>query len=1070
MKPAEPDRGGERRSPVAESRVGVRWLVGVWSVACLLIAGALGLGQSELLTALERSRAERQALSEDLARIEREQATRRQRDSARLEAARARHEALVERLRDQPSASLRERAAALSRTLLPSATRPRSPDRTAVEEALDGLLTAIRLRERCLDAGVATVDSRRVAIAEADLLARQRAELDADLDAAVGLATLSGRELLARRLLEAAPEGTRSRLERRLVELRRERGDAFEARARALVAAVAELPRDSQGAARLRALAAEAAALDDSAARRIIESLPAQTASAVAARASAGRAAWRPVERDLVAFALMALADSGRPRTATRVIAEFLADCRDGELQLEAGVALCRIAGTTPPESGVNTLEPLLALGRQVGFSGPVWSGLRPWLRSLPERAAPPSEPLSAAVLALLRNQPEAALERTEAVLTGDPGRVDARRLKVRALLALGRHEAAAKVAGELLSGSGADVDRRLTARALIGLDQKPAALSVLNEGHDASSRDPRLELLRAQLLRESGALIASRRAIERSLRLDSESSAAWFEYARLQQVSEALEKAHDSASRGLRLDRENIAGLLLRSRIRRALRQWGPAMDDLSLILTLDPTHREALRERGLLLAALGRSRDAQRDLDALIAAHPKSAESYLARAVFESRRGRHAQALEDIQRALGEDPKLASAHAARADVLLRLRRLEEAAAEIARALELAAAPGVDLGPEARRLKASWRLLEARVCWSLGRLSEALQAIRVALELDPSSVDAGELGGHIAEQLGLHEEALAACRGALTAARSGLGHSHGGESHSHGGESHSHSGESHSHGGESHSHDKHDHGEGPHSHDAVTRLTAAVARLERRIALIERARSEPEARRELFRAELERARRAPPIFAADPLRRALGLLGESAPAAAESRLEAKRRRELARVAADKGCLDLALRLRRRDLPADAGAERSRALVELAAILLRAARADIVAPEALHDSPKAWLAAFKDWRSAFEARGRKAALAERRQSLKERALALLREAAKHPPGVELSDRKAFRMLIGEPGWAELSRALSGSGEAGPAGPPVPETTGPPEKTKPAPEPEGSEAGGASSGG
>ena len=146
-------------------------------------------------------------------------------------------------------------------------------------------------------------------------------------------------------------------------------------------------------------------------------------------------------------------------------------------------------------------------------------------------------------------------------------------------------------------------------------------------------------------------------------------------------------------------------------------------AIADFSEVIKLKPDHFWAWRDRGKAHLNLSQNDKAIADETEAIRINPKSAEAHEYRAVSHFESGDYERAIEDISQTISLKPKKdAWAHAVRAISLLRA----------------------------------------------GRASDGIPDIELALRLKPKNANYLETYGHILEELGRKEEALAAYRKAL--------------------------------------------------------------------------------------------------------------------------------------------------------------------------------------------------------------------------------------------------------------------------------------------------------------
>ena len=296
------------------------------------------------------------------------------------------------------------------------------------------------------------------------------------------------------------------------------------------------------------------------------------------------------------------------------------------------------------------------------GAGGPIRTGGRPD----PEAEAHAAEVLELrSRCELMLGRVEAAFRDASASMTFGPN-PDRERLRLRALIADGRHEALhlddPKVL-DLLPMPGPDLarDLRIAAEALrqppIGVEASPV---------------PRM-LTRAVLLASLG---------DRSA-------------------------AESAATEAVVLAPYAPEPRLVRGRVRLRFGDRDGAIDDFHAALELDAHSASARLARGVVFAIQGRSSEALADLDAARALGLDSAELHRARAQALARLGRSPEALAAMSTALARDPRNPLLHLARARLLADAGHREAALDDVIAASDVAADR-----PELRALAALYRAL----------------------------------------------------------------------------------------------------------------------------------------------------------------------------------------------------------------------------------------------------------------------------------------------------------------------------------------------------------------------
>ena len=297
-----------------------------------------------------------------------------------------------------------------------------------------------------------------------------------------------------------------------------------------------------------------------------------------------------------------------------------------------------------------------------------------------------------------------------EAVLTLDAENVNARWVKIAALVALGENEEALAECTTLPSELvGAPDAVTLRVQLLASVDRYDEALAVADRAIAGGRVGVELALARAEVL------------------VDAEH---WDEaLASLQ----ALGADHPERPEPLRR----------RAYVLRRIGRDDEAIDTLSRLLSDHPTDIEALKQLAELYTERGNETAALSALDRALAVAPGRADLVLARSRVLHRTGHAVEALQSVEQALGSDPRDPEAAAFKGQILAELGRREEAAAAYLEASGRASVTKQDQAPYVAAVEAiADQLLGER------KYDAALRIV----ESWPAALRSGDLAGLRAE------------------------------------------------------------------------------------------------------------------------------------------------------------------------------------------------------------------------------------------------------------------------------------------------------------------------------
>jgi tetratricopeptide (TPR) repeat protein len=359
--------------------------------------------------------------------------------------------------------------------------------------------------------------------------------------------------------------------------------------------------------------------------------------------------------------------------------------------------------------------------------------------------------------------QPAQGAPLMAASLELQPGRPSVLLNLARALLALGRPEAALQCCDRAVALDSAAAGNyragayRLRGAALTMLGRRDEALANLGQAVRLAPND-------AEALTELGvALEAGERThdalncFERALELDQNQSLALQHLAKLTAAMGDYTRALGYVDRALALQPQLAALHSNRGNFLTRLDRLGEALASYATALAIDPANLNTLHNRAMTLTLLGRHAEALRDFDELLAHGGERPSHLLARGTALLELGRPAEAAEPLERAAALLPQDREVHAQHGSALLRLARYAEALESFDRAL--------GIGPErAEILNNRGVALEA-----LGRPQAALQDFIRAAVIDGIAAATHVNIGVLSARLGNDAQAAASFDRALS-------------------------------------------------------------------------------------------------------------------------------------------------------------------------------------------------------------------------------------------------------------------------------------------------------------
>ncbi|MFL9888425.1 tetratricopeptide repeat protein [Paraburkholderia agricolaris] len=289
------------------------------------------------------------------------------------------------------------------------------------------------------------------------------------------------------------------------------------------------------------------------------------------------------------------------------------------------------------------------------------------------------------------------------------------------------------------------------------GVAAQPAPASArIHEGTQAGYAEPRMTLVQATHLHESGRLDEAKRAYETLLANQPDDAEALHLYGVLHAQQGQLERALALLRRSTQLLPQPLA----LSNLGSVLASGGKvdeALECFEAALKLDPRNLQALVRRGNTLIEAGRYEQAVTAYDQTLAVAPMTLDALCNRGSALRVLGRYQEALDTYAAALTVDPRSFETHANRGNVLKLLDRQAEALGAYDRALEIAPNHPAILN------------MRGMLLIDMGRAREALASFNEAVAGQPDLIDALYNSAVALEHLGHVQEVVARCDRVLT-------------------------------------------------------------------------------------------------------------------------------------------------------------------------------------------------------------------------------------------------------------------------------------------------------------
>lgn len=251
-------------------------------------------------------------------------------------------------------------------------------------------------------------------------------------------------------------------------------------------------------------------------------------------------------------------------------------------------------------------------------------------------------------------------------------------------------------------------------------------------------------------------------------------------------------EAAVAAAERAIELDPENLDGYTNRAAALQVQHGKTAIEEDCDRLAAFDLSEPEPLKRRAGLMSSCGRPEAALEDYAAAIELAPEWADPFYNRGNFRYNRREYAEALPDYDAAIERAPKWAAPHQSRGLTLSKLKRYDEALVSISRAIELSPSPHNAIYNRARvyfdleryedtltDLELAFELLgsgrgvhahwyEAQAFQRLGRDDEAIKALDRMIADSPSLELSHRRKAILLYTMGRVEEAVDAARVAV--------------------------------------------------------------------------------------------------------------------------------------------------------------------------------------------------------------------------------------------------------------------------------------------------------------
>jgi tetratricopeptide (TPR) repeat protein len=284
------------------------------------------------------------------------------------------------------------------------------------------------------------------------------------------------------------------------------------------------------------------------------------------------------------------------------------------------------------------------------------------------------------------------------------------------------------------------------------GVATQPAPAGArIHEGTDVGHAEPRMTLVQATHLHETGRLDDAKRAYEALLADQPNDAEALHLYGVLHAQQGQLELALTLLRRSTQLMPQPLALANLGS----VLASGGKVDEALTCFdaaLKLDPRNLHALVRRGNTLIEAGRYEQAVTAYDQTLAVAPMTLDALCNRGSALRVLGRYQEALDTYAAALAVDPRSFESHTNRGNVLKLLGRHAEALGAYDRALEIAPNHPAILN------------MRGMLLIDMGRAREALASFNEAVAGQPDLVDALYNSAVALEHLGHVQEVVARC------------------------------------------------------------------------------------------------------------------------------------------------------------------------------------------------------------------------------------------------------------------------------------------------------------------
>lgn len=267
-----------------------------------------------------------------------------------------------------------------------------------------------------------------------------------------------------------------------------------------------------------------------------------------------------------------------------------------------------------------------------------------------------------------------------------------------------------------------------------------------------------------------------------------SAAASAFVQLSKLYRRLGEHEAAVAAAERAIELDPENLDGYTNRAAALQAQHGKTAIEEDCDRLAALELSEPVPLKKRAGLMSSCGRPEAALEDYAAAIELAPEWADPYYNRGNFRYNRREYAEALPDYDAAIERAPKWARPHRQHGLTLSKLKRYDEALVSISRAIELSpnSADAIYNRAQINFDVERWedaltdlercfeltggrgnhgRWLQAQAFQRLGRDEEALEALAKMIEENPSSDLSHRRKANLLYTMGRVEDAVEAAR-----------------------------------------------------------------------------------------------------------------------------------------------------------------------------------------------------------------------------------------------------------------------------------------------------------------